>query len=249
MNANDYIVSSIRRYPSLYKDKDLESSKKKVLEHVFFTVGNGLHWGENGEISEDCEEGIPNVDPLPEDYFSKPILKDYRDKGDDEYIEMVNRKCKIIGTVPCDSDFIHEQKSDFPFSVYPICDYSLANKIPENITTDWFEAFKYIVDVAIEYYNTPSLYIRDHYIQFEFFQYNKVDPKDRRDFIMWRECPELIEKMAEWVKTNEYAQKIVNEQLEWLYKFKKHRFSTRRFYLIDQSQIKAKKEIAGRGQK
>ena len=42
MKIVDHISRSIQEYPTLYKDIDYEKSKLKVLNHIFFTNGNGL---------------------------------------------------------------------------------------------------------------------------------------------------------------------------------------------------------------
>ena len=53
MKIADYISKSIQEYPLMYKDVDYEKSKLKVLNHIFFTNGNGLEMAE----TENPEDG------------------------------------------------------------------------------------------------------------------------------------------------------------------------------------------------
>ncbi len=59
MKIADFISKSIQEYPLLYKDTDYEKSKLKVLDHVFFTIGNGMELAQ----TENPQEGGYVVTP------------------------------------------------------------------------------------------------------------------------------------------------------------------------------------------
>jgi hypothetical protein len=59
MKVKDYISKSIQEYPSLYKSSTYEDSKLLVMNHVFFTNGNGVEFAQ----TEKPEEGGYCVDP------------------------------------------------------------------------------------------------------------------------------------------------------------------------------------------
>lgn len=68
MKIKDYISKSLQEYPSLCKDVDYEKSKIKILNRIFFTIGNGL-------------EMADTVDPKQGGYVVDPAYK--KDKHDE----------------------------------------------------------------------------------------------------------------------------------------------------------------------
>ena len=86
MKVNDYISKHIQEYPSLYKDVDYEKSKLKVLNQVFFVIGNGIEFAD----TEVPEQGGYAIEP-----------KYKRDKKSDEWIRIKDKpygkeKCKPL---------------------------------------------------------------------------------------------------------------------------------------------------------
>lgn len=59
MRLNDFVAKSIYNYPSIYKDVDYSRSEMKVLDHVFFTCGNGMELA----MTEDPAQGGYYVTP------------------------------------------------------------------------------------------------------------------------------------------------------------------------------------------
>lgn len=84
MKIADYISKSIQEYPSLYKDIDYEKSKLHVLDHIFFTVGNGLDMAE----TENDLDGGYIVDPI----FEKNRNDDWIRVKDKPYGEETYKK-------------------------------------------------------------------------------------------------------------------------------------------------------------
>lgn len=93
MKLEDYVRKSIWQYPSLYKDVDYEKSEMKVLDHVFFTCGNGLELAQTEDPTQggfyvsptmkrvkgewerlpDKAYGVEKFRKLPKDYFKYPV--------------------------------------------------------------------------------------------------------------------------------------------------------------------------------
>lgn len=76
MKIADYISKYIQKYPFLYKDVDYEKSKLKVLNQIFFTIGNGLEMAD----TENPKEG---------GYFVKPKYK--KDRETDEWVRIKDK--------------------------------------------------------------------------------------------------------------------------------------------------------------
>lgn len=76
MKIKDYISKSIQEYPSLYKDVDYEKSKLKVLNQIFFVIGNGLSMAH----TDNPKEGGYVVEP-----------KHKKDKETGEYIRRTDK--------------------------------------------------------------------------------------------------------------------------------------------------------------
>mgnify|MGYP000864016074 FL=1 len=99
MKVKDFISKCIQEYPSLYKDVDYEKSKLKVLNHVFFTIGNGLEMAETGDPLQggyvvtprykkdkvtcdwvrvkDAPYGVKKYKSLPDNYFDSIVYYVY----------------------------------------------------------------------------------------------------------------------------------------------------------------------------
>ena len=99
MKVSDFISQNIQEYPTLYKDVDYEKSKLKVLNHVFFTIGNGMVMAEtvnpenDGYVVEpkykrdkttgdwtrikDKSYGVAKYKPIPKDYFESIVYYVY----------------------------------------------------------------------------------------------------------------------------------------------------------------------------
>lgn len=110
MKLEDYVRKSIWEYPSLYKDVDYEKSRLKVLNQVFFVLGNALELAEpkdpkkggyyvypkmkkvkgEWERCPDKPYGADKFPMLPEDFFKVPIY--YLYQCEVEMYEVENKK-------------------------------------------------------------------------------------------------------------------------------------------------------------
>lgn len=166
MNVEQRITRSILRYPLLYKDVDFEHSRNKVLNHLFFTNGNGMAWID-GEIGyEDVEEAKENV-IIPEDYFITPIWSREEDEPD-----FMNEWRKKDGKAYRP----HEICSKHSVTMYPLCKYALILHIPDDVRPDWLEAARDAVVMGLDYFSDPYKHGRDTYVRewMQSRQYDKI---------------------------------------------------------------------------
>ena len=62
ITLDDYILASALFYPTLYMDPFADPSvmpvtRRKILDHMYFVIGNGLDWQPDGTLREDfCDE-------------------------------------------------------------------------------------------------------------------------------------------------------------------------------------------------
>lgn len=149
MRAADFISKSIQEFPSLFKDVDYEKSKLKVLEHTFFTIGNGMEMADTDDIREggyvvspkykrdkvtgewarvkDKPYGKEKYKKIPKDYFDTVVYYVY---GSDRPIDITLRRDEYRSSVyfrfPKRSDEdgreprLYKAESTHPFSPYPI---------------------------------------------------------------------------------------------------------------------------------
>lgn len=190
MKISDYISKTIQEYPSLYKDENYEKSKLKVLDHIFFTIGNGVEIAEtiNPEdggymtkpIYDSEYERIPDklygsetYKPLPDDYFETviysilasenplEITKRTTNYGDKIYFRYKKFKHKHQEPIL----FIEENKDIL--EPYPICfGFSIVDKIfSENIfiQDDWMKELIVLCERTLEYFNIKTQYINNIY--------------------------------------------------------------------------------------
>lgn len=168
MKVCDYISKSIQEYPSLYKDIDYEKSKTKVMDHVFFTIGNGLELG-NGyvfdpkykrskgewEVVDPKPYGIEKYPRLPDGFFDQKAYYVYPHPD-----RVVGRK-KLNLYYREGEPKIYEALSNNPYTPYPIMEYSFAYQVCKKevfIHEDWFAEMKLLCNAALEYYNDPFRY-------------------------------------------------------------------------------------------
>lgn len=137
------LEKSIKRCPSIFK------TGGDVLEHIFCVNGNGYEWVDGEPYQEIYKE--ENIYDSPENYLN--WLKSFLGKDIDEeshlktYIEevMVIRNANSLA---------HDKRKRYR-SIYPLCEYSLINTVPEDVKPVWKEAVE-IVKEMIEWY--PNSY-------------------------------------------------------------------------------------------
>lgn len=149
MKVADFISKSIQEYPSLYKDVNYEKSKMKVLDHVFFTIGNGMKIAEpaDGEAGgyvvspkykrdritdewvrrKDKPYGKEKYKKLPSDYFDSVVYYVYGSdrpldtivRKDDSYSDSVYLRFPKRSEEKNREPRLYKAESIGPFSPYP----------------------------------------------------------------------------------------------------------------------------------
>jgi len=118
-----HIAQSIRKYPSLYRDVTYEKSRLKVLDQLFFVIGNGYEWSPKGTLVEGFpEKKRPKVSrslKFDDDYWTKPLFET-------SYL-----------TDP--EGFTHDVHARYAWIPYTICEYSAIVTIPDNVAIDWLK--------------------------------------------------------------------------------------------------------------
>ena len=151
MKVVDTIRSCISNYPSIFPHR------AQVLEHLFFTNGNGYEWVE-GELVDSCPVSpghSPFWDENPPKDSSSPLMWEIKVKTAQEQnaksrvtLSELDQRCQ-----PSD-EWVLEK-------VYPICKYAKIMNIPEEIKPDWLEAAKEAIALAQgvpTYENYPADY-------------------------------------------------------------------------------------------
>lgn len=164
MDVKQLIINSIFSYPTLYKDVDFEKSRDKVLNHLFFTNGNGFEWV-NGGL--ECFEVLNTICTLPENYFNTVIMSNEADEDpfDKELRNEFNPNSKFKPYELCAKESL---------TIYPICKYAKIVNIPEDIQLDWLLAAEDACYLAMDYFTDPYKHCRDMYIQ-EWMKQRKYD--------------------------------------------------------------------------
>lgn len=210
MKVADYISKSIQEYPLLYKDSNYEKSKLEVLNHVFFTTGNGLKVAmtknpkEGGYITipimepvnddEECDYvrvfdkpyGKETYPPLPENYFENPI---YTIHSFGEPVALIPRhdtfevQYKKEDIERYGTPRVLECKSNFPFVPYSF-DLRFNNCILSSIIEDKITLQQDWIDALIFLCEKTIEYFNDYELAKNDYEYptNRVIKLRMRDY-------------------------------------------------------------------
>jgi len=124
VKLNLHIAQAIREYPSLYRDVTYEKSRLKVLDQLFFVIGNGYEWSPKGILVERKFSGEkrPKVSrsfKFDDDYWTKPLFETSYLTGPEGFTRDVHARYEWIP--------------------YPISDYSAIVTIPDHVALDWLK--------------------------------------------------------------------------------------------------------------
>jgi hypothetical protein len=164
MKVIDFISKSIQEYPSLWKDKDYQSSKLKVLDHVFFTIGNGFELAETGN-------------PETGGYAVEPKFK--KNKKTDEWVRLIDKpygkeKASPLPNGYFESTVFYESNgkkytanSLHSFSPYPFSkDFSIVCDVFYDdvfLQQDWMQELVILCERTLEYFQDENQYKHDTY--------------------------------------------------------------------------------------
>lgn len=148
MKISDFYIKKIQEYPTLYKDVDFEKSILKMLNQIFFTIGNGLELAETENLADggyvveskykkdkktdewvrvyDKPYGKEKFKKIPNGYFDSVVLYV---SSCNQPLEIIKRKdggriyfryCKEANN-PFNTPKLCRAESFEAFSPYPIC--------------------------------------------------------------------------------------------------------------------------------
>lgn len=149
MKVEDTIHRSIIKYPSLYNFGNLKDSRMAVLNHLFFTNGNGYDW-KDGELVEYRSEKLKSFKKrVKEKQLKKWLNEDHKDYEDSEAFKRFEEFCK-------ENDLLHhltkeakeerkrrriEENNNRKLHIYPFSKgYFLLGEIPDDVKEDWLDA-------------------------------------------------------------------------------------------------------------
>lgn len=151
MKIKDYIIDNLQKYPPIFfEDSNYESCKLPILDHIFFTIGNGLELAQT-EIES---EGGYIVEPK------------YKRNKEGDYVRKNDKPYGKVKSKPLPKDFfkpdplsIKFKGSDF--SPYPISNYSIVSEIYYNdlfLQPDWMEELIFLCKRTLTYFNNQEEY-------------------------------------------------------------------------------------------
>lgn len=143
MQLDETILISVQFYPGI------SPTRENVLNHLFFTIGNGYEWVD-GELICD-EDRFVGVDPIEHQAEWASNFCGQQGWGEDDFRRMMGEALPIIETAeerastkwyPHEFDLLGLGDVDEPVSynssfIYPICRYSRIHSIPDDVKDDW----------------------------------------------------------------------------------------------------------------
>jgi hypothetical protein len=142
MQLDQTILTSVRFYPTISQTREV------VLNHLFFTIGNGYEWVD-GELVGDDHEFV-GVDPVEHQVeWARKFARDQSIKDVDDYV--MRRLAQVLPIIETAEERVatrwypHEfeypfEEETFPYNssfIYPICEYSRVHTVPNDVQDDW----------------------------------------------------------------------------------------------------------------
>lgn len=135
MNLEDTIKLVQWNYPLLYQGKH---SRQKVLDHLYFTIGNGFKWNK-GRL---------------EDLFQEELVSE---EEHNRRMEKASTSMRLPEELEKLLDELEEKHSqiytffDKSFYLYPINEFSAVCNVPDDVAIDYLFGAVEILDFAINY--------------------------------------------------------------------------------------------------
>jgi len=150
MDFIDFVDDALFRYPSLwFKDEFYEY---RVMEHMFFVIGNGFDW-ENGELTSNYEERKKQtwrgfLREVMEEYdhqegnpvYLRSIFEDFGLKVSEESLQLFKKEQQAAK--------LRRKKGINRF--YPFSErHSMAFEVPEDVKQDWLEGAIHFLEFSL----------------------------------------------------------------------------------------------------
>lgn len=166
-----FIINSIMKYPTLYLKNDYETSELFVLDHMYFTNGNGFDWNKKGYLQG--EEYKNRFKEIPREFFENKVYHLVLSRDFPEYGEKV---INLYDVVKDKKEFkelcskclvINNDNDDFMFY-----DIELLNYL-NNETKKFNKKFKEI-DMRVIHSASPVNFFNDSIITPHICKYSKI---------------------------------------------------------------------------
>jgi hypothetical protein len=185
MKIEHFIAKTIMEYPTLYKSEDYEQSKLKVLDDIFFVIGNGLKFADTG-------------DEKTGGYIIEP---DYKKKRNGDYVRLLDKPYGVVTHPPLPENYFEtkiyethiyegreitrEQCANYDFSPYPFGrDCSKACIVYDEdikLQPDWMAELVYLCKVTLDFFSS------DEKVKVYTYYPLTKDKKEMEGFIKHRE--------------------------------------------------------------
>lgn len=205
MKLHDHICKSICDWPTLYLLDNFESSKIRVLDHLFGTLGNGVEWAhtknpkQGGYMCEDRHRKVKGeyVRIFDKPYGKEKFEKDINKKYIEPIIEVYDWRCRkviFVGTLEEYNNNPEKETWEDPENKeeedFDICRFRV-NKDIRNSNLKYHSTF---VDTSLKFYGWhPYPYFGKDYSPLW-----EIEPEDIKDdwkegALYWlKECKEFF---------------------------------------------------------
>lgn len=142
------------RYPSLFPDEE------DLLDHTFFTIGNGLEWV-NGQLTDGEEDTTTSLEQIRDAAYQKEVefaasihSTAHRPRGIAEAAayERAWRIRMIKADVAGEHWALDKSGKKVIRRIYPLCQYSRITQIPDDVQLDWLQAAWFAVNLDPKYW-------------------------------------------------------------------------------------------------
>jgi hypothetical protein len=154
MTLNEHIIKVIKLYPTLF------TNRTDVLHHLFCVIGNGYDWKGGRLVAprhqtdrRDPEENIHTYESYIAEYHYNADVHKFQEEIFRKIVEDNNERCRYR--------IDHAEELALTTGtlsyIYPLCEYSKMNTVPNNVKPDWLDGcvemiFTVITTVQTKYY-------------------------------------------------------------------------------------------------
>lgn len=165
---NETIADSIRAYPTLY------NCRTDVLHQFFCVNGNGMDW-ENGELVDPYRRSEPprslnqRIEEIRKRVEENEFLRSLGNKPElSEFKQSYLVKLRVdAAREEMEIRFLYENADDLaltvwdtsplssrdwlkPKAIYPLCQYSCMNEVPDDVKPEWLAAVREMILAVFE---------------------------------------------------------------------------------------------------
>lgn len=236
MQLDHHVNWAIYNYPTLYRSATYAESRLKVLDQLFFVIGNGYVWHEGGFLFHGRLSQQRKT--LPKGYFDKRLFSlKFEPKEKDRVSSMVEDRFHYftIGNYCVFEATVGDEPAiaNYPRRPYPLCKYSALVEILNGKTLsgleihpqpDWVQGCVDAARDAMDYFGRKERYLADSYhpeTTVKRMEFDMAVAKREKTVPHWHKnlkAGETIEQYAKRIWTS-YRRKQVGILKQFLGKF------------------------------